>query len=211
MSLVKRKPRPLTRDGATFRDDRLFIVASDDRYAPKQYFEFFSIPRVHVHVIPTEDGTSSIQHVLGRLLEFEHEDDDQLWLLLDTDHHTGPNHIATFIQSIKEAKQKGVNVALSRPCFEFWLLLHHADSPDLHEKCGTVETALRKILGGYDKTELRKAHYPPESVLKACERARRLDTSNGEIPPGNASQVYLLWKAIIESAQPSQLPPEFKT
>jgi hypothetical protein len=38
MSLVQRQPRPLTRDAVSLRDDRLFIVACDDTYAPKQYF-----------------------------------------------------------------------------------------------------------------------------------------------------------------------------
>jgi hypothetical protein len=33
MSLVQRKARPLTRDAASLRDDRLFIVACDDTFA----------------------------------------------------------------------------------------------------------------------------------------------------------------------------------
>lgn len=41
MSLFPRKPRPIKRHEATFRDDRLFIVACDDTFAPKQYFEFY--------------------------------------------------------------------------------------------------------------------------------------------------------------------------
>jgi predicted AlkP superfamily phosphohydrolase/phosphomutase len=73
MSLFQRKARPLKRDDASLRDDRFYIVACDDTYAPKQYFEFFKIPRVQVHVIPTVDGTSAARHVLERLLQFEHE------------------------------------------------------------------------------------------------------------------------------------------
>ena len=41
--LVERKSdgnHPLSRDPHTFRDDRLFIIACDDTYAPKQYFDF---------------------------------------------------------------------------------------------------------------------------------------------------------------------------
>jgi hypothetical protein len=67
------------------RDDRLFIVACDDTYAPKQYFDFFRITRIQIHVVPTEDGTSAAEHVLGRLQGIDHDDDDELWLPLDTD------------------------------------------------------------------------------------------------------------------------------
>lgn len=59
MSLTHRLPRPLRRDAGGFRDDRLFLVACDDTYAPHQYFKAFRIPRVQVHVIPTVDGTST--------------------------------------------------------------------------------------------------------------------------------------------------------
>ena len=86
MSLTHRKPRPLVRDAASLRDDRLFIIACDDTYAPKQYFEFFRIARIQVHVVPTTGGASAALHVLSRLLAIDHEPDDELWLVLDTDH-----------------------------------------------------------------------------------------------------------------------------
>lgn len=67
--LVERKSdgnHPLSRDPHTFRDDRLFIIACDDTYAQKQYFDFFRLPRIQVHVVPTTDGTSNAQAVLDR-------------------------------------------------------------------------------------------------------------------------------------------------
>ena len=82
MSLLQLKPRPLDREATTWRDDRLIIVACDDTYAPKQYFKFFQNPRVHVFVIPTLDGTCGAADVLNRLLQYDHEKDDELWLLL---------------------------------------------------------------------------------------------------------------------------------
>jgi hypothetical protein len=73
VTVIQRKPRPLTRDGTSLRDDRLFIVACDDTYAPKQYFDFFQLPQVKIHVVPTLDGTSAARHVLNRLLQFDHD------------------------------------------------------------------------------------------------------------------------------------------
>jgi len=214
MSLFTRKPRPLTRDSQSLRDDRLFIVACDDTFAPRQYFNFFRISRIKIHVVPTEDGSSAAPHVLARLLEFERDTDDQLWLLLDTDHCIEPNHIATFSQTLAEARRQGVNVALSRPCFEVWLLLHHVDHSDIRnlENANQTELALRTILGEYNKRKLKKHHFVIGQVAQACIRANSLDDQVGAnlIPNSTTTRVYQLWRAIVEKALPSQLPIELR-
>ena len=210
MSLIQRKPRPLKRQEAVFRDDRLFIVACDDTYAPKQYFEFFEIPRVKVHVVATEDGTSVASYVLNRLLKYEYEEDDELWLLLDTDHCTSGNHLPGFIAAIQDAKQRGIKIALTKPCFELWLLLHHLDENEVKDLIDATEAEarLRTALGEYNKKRLKAEHYPIEKVPDAVKRAIRLDAivEGGDIPDKNTSRVYRLWLAIIEKALQSQLP-----
>ena len=99
--------------------------------------------------------------MLDRLLEFEHEEGDQRWLLLDTDHCVPGAHVAGFIAAIRDAAKKDVKVALSRPCFEIWLLLHHADETDILELTNAqdVEKALSKVLGSYRKSRLRTEHF----------------------------------------------------
>jgi RloB-like protein len=200
VTLIPRKPRPLTRDIASLRDDRLFIVACDDTYAPKQYFDFFQLTRVKIHVVPTTDGTSAALHVLNRLLQFDHDVDDELRMLLDTDHCVHGSHIASFMETLREAKRQGVNVALSKPSFELWLLLHHVEETALGALSAAtdVEAALRGMLGEYNKTNLKKEHYPPASVSNACVRAERLDATvgGGEIPNDNTTRVYRLMNAL---------------
>jgi hypothetical protein len=214
MSLIQRQPRPLIRDSKSLRDDRLFIIACDDTYAPKQYFGFFRLTRVQVHVIPTTAGDSAAKHVLERLLKTECDDDDQLWLMLDTDHCIQEQHKASFLTAIGNARQRGVNIALSRPCFELWLLLHHVEEAEVASllNAGQVEKKLREVLGEYNKTRLKEEHYPLSSVVHAYKRAQRLDLQiqDGDIPERNTSRVYLLWKAIISEALTSQLPAELK-
>jgi len=215
MSLLQRKRRPLTRDSASLRDDRLFIVACDDTYAPKQYFDFFRITRVQIHVVPTLDGSASAEHVLGRLLQFDHEEDDEIWMLLDTDHYAEGTHLKSFLSALAEAGRHGVNVALSKPSFELWLLLHYVEEAAVSglANAGEVEQKLRMALGQYNKARLRKEDYPLSSVLEACQRAQRLDksVSGGDIPSGNTSRVYLLWNSIAAGALPSQLPTELRS
>jgi hypothetical protein len=216
MSLFDRKPRPIPtrdKDPSSLRDDRLFIVACDDTYAPQQYFAFFRLTRVKIHVVPTLNGTSVAEYVLDRLLSFDYGEGDERWMLLDTDHVTQGTHLPGFLRALQTAATQGVNVALSKPCFELWLLLHH----ELETAVSTlgnakdVEEVLRAQLGEYNKTNLKEEHYPPSLVAAAFERAERLDLSvgGGSIPNANATRVYQLWKAIVSKALPSQLPPEF--
>ena len=202
MSLVNRRPRPLKRDSTSLRDDRLFIIACDDTYAPAQYFGMFKVPRVRIHVVPTIDGTSSARHVLDRLLSFEHEDYDERWLVLDTDHYDQGTHLASFVAALREANAKGIQVALSKPCFELWLLLHLVEEDAVTEfvDANAVAVALSEKLGHYNKTRLVTEDFKPH-VDGACQRAERLDKSimGGDIPQGNTSRVYLLCNAIRNS------------
>ena len=161
-----RKPRPLSRDTGSLRDTRLFIVACDDTYAPKQYFGFFKNSRVQVHVVPTEDTRCDALHVLRRLQEFEHEAEDELWLLLDTDHYAQGTHLQNFTAALREARQQGIHVALSKPSFEMWLLLHRVEGGAIGPSwnANRVAAALRANLGHYNKTNLQPEDYRSHSI-----------------------------------------------
>ncbi|MGD1069047.1 MAG: RloB family protein [Bryobacteraceae bacterium] len=218
MSLLHREPRPLSRDRIRYRDDRLFLIVCDDRYAPPQYSEFFEIPRVRIVVDATLDSRSAPQHVLRRLLakqaEMDLDPDDECWLVLDTDHNLEPNHRANFAPAIQEAKKLGILVALSYPCFEMWLLLHHATEHEAAglENCSDVQALIRAKVGSYNKTRLRREHYRDGSAAEAILRSERLDAvvQGGDIPQSPATRVYKLLRAIIDKSLPSQLPPELR-
>ncbi len=207
--------RPLARDVGSLRDDRLFIIACDDTYAPKQYFGFFRLQRVQVHVVPAENGLSAASHILERLLQFDHEEDDERWLVLDVDHALQGTHIPAFMQTLTRARQVGVRVALSRPCFELWLLLHHMSQIDTDglSTADEVIAQLRSTLGSYNKTRLQAEHFPLRLVADAIPRAMALDEPPyaGDVPAGVGTHVYRLWLAIIDSIHPTQFPEELRT
>lgn len=214
MALTNRKKRSLTRGDGGFRDDRLFFIACDDTYAPKQYFDFFCFSRVQVYVVPAQDGHSTAKGALAALLDLtsdcNEEFGDERWLLLDTDHCTSGTHLEPYLQAIQDARQRGISIAQSRHCFELWLLLHHESEENVGALANAeqIETALREKLGEYNKTNLKKEHYPLELVCEAILRAERLDAQvqGGDVPEENTTRVYKLWRAIISKALPSQLP-----
>lgn len=215
MSLFERKKRPIKREAGRLRDDRIFYVACDDTYAPKQYFDSFAISRIKIHVVPTEDGGSVAKHVMTRLEDLECDQDDERWMLLDTDHCTTGTHLPSFLSAIKDARKKGIRVALSKPCFEIWLLLHHLrDMAHLSTICNAAdaERLLREAIGEYNKTRLKAEHYPLEKVMFAFENAVAIDSKvgGGDVPDGVTTRVYQLWQAVVSKALPSQLPIELQ-
>ena len=199
-----RKPRPLCREEKTYRDDRLFVIATEDTHAPKLYFDVFRNPRIKVRVLPTEGGLSSPEHVLERLNKFTKEydtiEEDEFWLMLDTDHWIEPNHVDNLSQVCTEAISKGYRLANSKPCFEVWLLLHVAelDASDQFDRCADVEQRLRDILGSYSKRNIDTKHFSLDAAVIAAERAEKLDKSSADRWPGKTgSHVYRVVKEVL--------------
>jgi len=213
MSLIGKKTITIGRAERVQRDDRFFLVASEDSYAPKQYFDALPLSRVKVIVIPTpaNSGLSSPDHVVTRLKDAydsvfsrgQVQKDDEFWVMLDTDHHMEDNHIGGTIRALKEARHAGFELAVSNPCFELWLLLHHIDLPagTVFEKSADVATRLGEVLGGYNKTAVKAGRFPLSQVPAAILRARALesnpDNPEGYWPSGTSTRVYRLMERVM--------------
>ena len=214
MSLISRKPISIGRPERQMRDDRVFVVSTEDTDAPEQYFAALPLPRVKVLVLPTprNSGQSSPEHVVDRLKEAfetvrqrrEVQDGDEFWVLLDTDHHVKGSHLRGTIGALKTATQAGFEVAVSNPCFDLWLLLHHAEMApgEAMTNYREVEARLKAALGGYDKTNLKSAHFSLSMVPAAIQRARALevnpDNPTGHWPESTGTRVYRLLERILE-------------
>ena len=210
MSLLGRQPVRIGRAEREYRDDRLFLVATDDTYAPSQYFEGLSFPRVRVTVIPNDGSVaSSPLHVVERMKEVfagvrkDAQDEDEFWVLLDTDHNVKDSHLGNLTSALQKARQVGFSVAISNPCFDLWLLLHHEAVPEGggYGNYRQIETRLREVLGSYNKTNIGAGRFPLNRVGEAIERARALESNpdkpEGDWPKGTGSRVYLLLESIL--------------
>ena len=96
------------------------------------------------------------------------------------------------------ARDNGISVAISNPCFELWLVLHYTD----HERwidnddCGS----LRRRQDSSQGKGLDGAAYMPRRH-QAIKRARRLamlhTSANRQLPDDNpSSSLYRLLEAI---------------
>jgi len=171
------------------RDASLFVIATEGQETERQYFEGFRNPRVHVEVLPTGlDGRSSPEQVLARLAEFRDRYDfgpeDQLWVVVDVDRWGDRK-----LRDVCRDAQGRFDIAVSNPCFEFWLYLHVSEN-DLvgdpawaalvaahrNNPSAAMEARLRERLtdqGGYTKIHLNFERFRP-LVPAAIERARAL-------------------------------------
>ena len=160
----------------------------------------FQSSRVEVVVLPTsEDGRSSPPDVLNRLDLYRERYDlgpqDQLWLMIDVDGWHAQNKLADVC---REAKQCGIRLAVSNPCFELWLWVHHAEAEAAFvdsegrekQKCKTIEDKLRQQLGSYSKSNLDVTPYMPR-VEDAVRRAKALDVDADALWPAQpGTHVY---------------------
>ena len=199
------------------RDDRVFVVATDDTYAPEHFFEHLQLPRVKVFVLPTPAGSglSAPVHVVERLKDAfsnvkqrsQIQIGDEFWVFLDTDHHFRENNVAGTLAALQTARHVGFEIAVSNPCFEFWLLLHHADVPPgtVFSNCTKVDQKLREVLGQYDKTSIKTGQFPLANVPAAIQRARALETTPdapGDHSPQTAgTRVYRLKERLLPQSK----------
>ena len=84
-----RRKRKIDREAGKLADTNLVVIASEDEYAVKQYFDLFHSVRIQFEVLETENGRSSPRDVLERLscymADFQIGEGDEFWLVTDID------------------------------------------------------------------------------------------------------------------------------
>lgn len=203
-----------------FRDARLIVIASEGKDTERIYFKAlakeYMNPSVHVHILERgelEQNNSSPEHVLKQLndykSQYELEADDELWLVVDKDHWTD----AMLSRVARECMQEvSMNMALSNPCFELWLLLHLEDASLLTPEDQKLwienrrksknadpflKVRLRQKMGSYHEADYN-AQMLIAHVEDAITRAKLLDTNQTDRWPQTlGTRVYLLAESVM--------------
>ena len=119
----------------------------------------------------------------------------EYWCVFDVE---APTQHARLHDAVQMARDNGISVAVSNPCFELWLVLHHAD----HESW-IANDDCRTLRRQYDSSQgkgVDSAAYMPQR-REAIRRAKRLamlhESANRELPDDNPSSgVYRLLEAV---------------
>lgn len=195
---------------------RLVVIAAEGRNTENIYFESMKVSLcasdVHVEVLHRDSNSSSPEHVYeqirGFMAEYNIEDDDQLWIVVDKDKWKD-KMLSLVAQHCSQ--NDNLHFCVSNPCFELWLLLHIEDVAlysgeqmkelSQNKKVNSQDTWLKKRMkdltghyreSGYDATML----LPHIDV--AIARAEGLDASPADRwPQGVGTRVYLLARSIM--------------
>jgi hypothetical protein len=119
---------------------------------------------------------------------------DEVWCVFDVDEHP-------YVADARErAYAAGLQLAMSNPCFELWLLLHFSDSPG-NQHHHEMQARLRARM-----PEVRRKHVDFEALIigyddayRRAERLARDARDRGDDVNGNPStEVYKLTSSIDE-------------
>jgi hypothetical protein len=126
------------------------------------------------------------------------EDFDETWCVVDVDHYELEGSKITVAGAI--ASRASIQLAVSNPCFEYWLLLHHVDTTAPFRSCDAINARLRKYVKDYDKTKLRYSDFAG-GVKVALERASMRDPTGKNYSVNPSSGVWVLVTAMIGQRQ----------
>ena len=126
-------------------------------------------------ILETKKGNSSPDKVLKRLSAYRtkyNASNNELWLVIDRDYWEKK----TLEQIERECKKKGINLLISNPCFELWLLLHQK-TPKQPLTVKGCETEIKKFIPGYSKVNYDISKLK-KGLNMAIENAKCLDNKN---------------------------------
>lgn len=157
----------------------LILVVTEGEITEPEYFRGYAKacqnPRVDVEVsggkgVPrtvVENAKEEMRKAKKRARR-EHDDNliyDEVWCVFDVDQH--PN----IPGAIQMARDNGIEVAISNPCFELWLWLHFGDQPGARHR-HELQSMMKQHIPNYDK-HVNFDDYR-DSFLVAEQRAERL-------------------------------------
>lgn len=197
---------------------RLIVIAAEGRDTENIYFEAMKLSmcasNVQVEVLHRDDDGSSPENVLNQILgfmkEYNIEEDDQLWVVVDRDKWT-----SKMLSSVARYCTKNYNLhfCVSNPCFELWLLLHLEDVTGYDEQQKNALAAnkrnskhgdtwlkkrMRTLMGHYHESDYDALALLP-MIDSAINRAEQLDLRPVDRwPQSVGTRVYLLARSIMD-------------
>ncbi|HXM44002.1 MAG TPA: RloB family protein [Bryobacteraceae bacterium] len=130
----------------------------------------------------------------ARKLRDDNQKYEEVWCVFDIDEHP------LIPEAKNQARANGIELAISNPCFELWVLLHFQDQR-AHIGRGKVQHLCRSHVRNYDKEldyETLRPKYP--DALKRAEDLERWHDSRDTVGANPSTTVYRLVERIKTSS-----------
>jgi hypothetical protein len=201
---IHSQERPLVRR-SSFREPRKrILILCEGIVTEPEYFDDFRREERNalVDVIIDDEGGSPktlVERAAARKKEAEKKakrfaDDnlryDEVWCVYDVDQHP------KLSDANQQARDNGIELAVSNPCFELWLLLHFSDQ-NAHIERNKLVPFLRRQIPGYQKRApfdlLRKGY---EGAVQRAKGLKKQCIANGTEGSNPSTEVYRLTERI---------------
>lgn len=177
----------IIRDIGTYREPTVKVevrIANDT--APASQRKPIKLVEAAVRLMRTESRTA-------RRSGLEREYWPQVWCLFDRDEHESVD------AALKQAKEGGVSVAFSHPCFEVWRLLHLKPvTGTFGRSCDMVTARLPFMATTPNIKVVERGQIPEGSFKEAKKRALKMNADHAEHVPKSLRDPYTDVFAFVE-------------
>jgi hypothetical protein len=200
-----RPPRDLKRRTATRPERRTIVVFCEGEASEPDYIRTLKrLPNVRRNTsvtieIDPEHGVPMT--LVQAAIERRHDGEvDECWCLFDVE---WPRHHPNLRRAVDLAAQHGIEVAISNPCFELWLILHYEDQTAFMDtkaaerRSRQLDGRAGKQIDGTSYMERRK-----EAAGRAAALAERHAGNETTFPKDNPSSTMYRLLAAIEPTGP---------
>jgi len=200
--------RPLRRGAPKRQPRKRLLVLCEGKVTEPKYLNAFRHEHrsqlVEVEVMPEcGDPKTLVEQAVERKKYAEREARrysdpyrkyDEVWCVFDVDEHL------KLAEAKQQARDNGLNLAISSPCFELWILLHFQDQ-QAHIERDVLRVEVRKHLPGYEKVvpyDKVQPHYE-EAVLRANALTKwQIEQGRPKEEENPSTGVHKLTKRIAE-------------
>lgn len=199
----RKRERPELPARAGIKPNKTILIVCEGPVTEKQYVEglgqTIGNPGVNV-VISRKHGVprtivDAAKEECQELRAVHRENYDEVWCLFDRDKH--PH----FLESIQIALDRGYRLAVSNPCIELWLWLHHKPSPGAQSHTDMQKMLAHELDADYDKSIRCDFYLTVDRLEYAVAAAYRLDKrarEDGE--PQFANPSTSMYKLVVSIA-----------
>jgi hypothetical protein len=162
--------------------ETLLVVTNGER-TERDYFEAIRSEPWVVVALRTKFERGAPDHAVTRAVQIHQGDDyDKVWVVCDVDEYD-------VSLAMEHAKNGEVDLALSVPSFEVWLILHISEKCPSFNNAEQADDYLRGFLPSWDKANLRFSDFK-DGIADAVERAKK----RGGPPVDNPSTA--VWRLV---------------
>lgn len=197
----------------TKQPEKLYVLAYEGNETEPQYYQALkeqlrykdNIIKVLSLKRPHLDTKSAPKYVFNQLKNYKNNHPtnptDEFWMIIDRDRWK-------LEECLEKCRlEKNFFVALTNPCFEFWLLLHHFDVHDFDEEKLLINKKLNKkkrfidkylnehLEGGYQKNAIQPERFLPH-IPYAIDQAKRF-AANDLLTQLGSDNYKLLEKLLL--------------